>query len=592
MLLVPMALSIASCSDNDDNPVTPQDPDKPSSELADYTIIFYGHGGRNLDEPILGNIAQFYMGQESSYGKVKIAVQYKYSTTENLLDWVSDIDEEEAAEMGSQTVRFVVDPRMAANESEESTPIYGSQNCDITNPDSLTNFINWAAQTCPAKNYILLLSDHGGGYMPHQDLVKPAASAHTRGLIQDDGNGNVMFSVKTVASAIAKASIRPQVIYFDACLMNNVEYQFELKDLTDYLILSSFIVPGNGGDYTALVDELASASNIETALTNYCKASVDRWDRANDVYSQYLGYTLPAYHDMTVTRTSALDGFGQKWKEFTDKLVEAYQSGESVKAAINSVTENYTFKVEKSLPYYDLINYARGLCDEIPSVFSAAFAQELGAAYDATIVYQQSSNYLEENDFEVDCTGLLGANGHYLYTDWDEDVENIEDYYVYHADGLLEAYLGDGSLYGQGNWGGTLASTYEQLAWDKTTGWSRWLKLNEQEPAIISPATVSFAAFGEDQDLQFDPESETVITGKTTTFIRSNIWECNDCSHIWIAQPSENAQPNYDDGEVWGVSAYVRKWKFESLACPKCGSYNTYKRLIPLEASPESIIDF
>ena len=37
-----------SCSsDNDDNPVI--NPDEPQQQLADYTIIFYGHGGSNLD---------------------------------------------------------------------------------------------------------------------------------------------------------------------------------------------------------------------------------------------------------------------------------------------------------------------------------------------------------------------------------------------------------------------------------------------------------------------------------------------------------------------------------------------------------------
>lgn len=37
-----------SCtSDNDDNPVI--NPDEPQQPLADYTIIYYGHGGGNLD---------------------------------------------------------------------------------------------------------------------------------------------------------------------------------------------------------------------------------------------------------------------------------------------------------------------------------------------------------------------------------------------------------------------------------------------------------------------------------------------------------------------------------------------------------------
>jgi len=31
-------------------------------------------------------------------------------------------------------------------------------------------------------------------------------------------------------------------------------------------------------------------------------------------------------------------------------------------------------------------------------------------------------------------------------------------------------------------WGSTFAKTYEQTAWDKATGWSRWIKANKTRP--------------------------------------------------------------------------------------------------------------
>ena len=31
-------------------------------------------------------------------------------------------------------------------------------------------------------------------------------------------------------------------------------------------------------------------------------------------------------------------------------------------------------------------------------------------------------------------------------------------------------------------WGSTLDATYGQLRFDRLTGWSRWLRLNQQEP--------------------------------------------------------------------------------------------------------------
>ena len=42
------AVTFTACTDRNDNPVTPDTPQQPE-ELADYTIIYYGHGGGNLD---------------------------------------------------------------------------------------------------------------------------------------------------------------------------------------------------------------------------------------------------------------------------------------------------------------------------------------------------------------------------------------------------------------------------------------------------------------------------------------------------------------------------------------------------------------
>ena len=51
--LVCGASVFTSCSsDSDDNPVI--NPDEPQQQLADYTIIYYGHGGGNLDTVVAG----------------------------------------------------------------------------------------------------------------------------------------------------------------------------------------------------------------------------------------------------------------------------------------------------------------------------------------------------------------------------------------------------------------------------------------------------------------------------------------------------------------------------------------------------------
>ena len=347
-----MTMTVMTACVNDDNSAGS---DRPSGQ-TEYAILLYGYGGRNLDIGIIGNMMDFYKAKSESYGKVKIACQYKYSSAEDMQKYWFDMLNEKLPDetvkaikdMELQTVRFVVDNTVNAPDENvllNKEYIYGPKDNYVANVDSLTNFINWATKACPAKHYILIVSDHGGGYQPHDDLPFNAPS-QTRGVLYDQShNPNEHFTASSLKYAIGRANAHMDVIYLDACLMNTIEYQFELKELANYFILSSFTVPGAGGSYSVLIDELAkNTGDIETALKNFNKASVDKWDKdAAKQAAQGSTESKWDYHDMTVTRTSALDAFGAKFKEFTDKLVAAY-ADESHKAKIDTITK-YAFKV-------------------------------------------------------------------------------------------------------------------------------------------------------------------------------------------------------------------------------------------------------
>ena len=518
-----MAVTFTACSDIDDNPVIPDTPQQPE-ELADYTIIYYGHGGGNLDVLLMQNIMDFSFAEEEAYKNVNICVQYKFSSLksmealyEELAEQVDPNDPEMVNELegyktyyplASKTMRFVVN-RAEGNiedgeidDDDDETPatldmdsFYGKDNADIANPDSLTNFINWAASVKPAKKYILVLSDHGGGYCPDDDL--PQAAALTRGVIYDDGN-DTHFTVKSLAQAISAANVRPAAVYLDACLMNSAEYLFELAPLTDYYVGSTFLVPGLGGDYISLVNALSQNPNdLEKALSTFAKATVDGWEQGEGegeledgddddafrkVLKKYLDYEYNddgeeedhELFDMSVIRTADLSAVGTGLRTFTDKLVEAYQSGDDeVKSKIDYCTEN-TYKVCEDLPYYDLIYYMESLCLTVPDVFDESFVSSFAVAYDKMIVYQQSCEWLEENETAVDLSVLLGCNGHYsVFDGWGKG--------IFHADGTMEYHLGDMEPIVT-TWGSTLDATYGQLRFEQLTGWSRWLKVNQQEP--------------------------------------------------------------------------------------------------------------
>ena len=496
-----MTMTVMTACVNDDNSAGS---DRPSGQ-TEYAILLYGYGGRNLDTGILGNMMDFYKAKSESYGKVKIACQYKYSSAEDMQKyWFDMLDEKLPDEtvkaikdMELQTVRFVVDNTVNAPDENvllNKEYIYGPKDNYVANVDSLTNFINWATKACPAKHYILIVSDHGGGYQPHDDLPFNA-QAKTRAVLYDQSHTpNENFTVSSLKYAIGRANAHMDVIYLDACLMNTIEYQFELKELANYFILSSFVVPGAGGSYSVLIDELAkNTGDIETALKNFNKASVDKWDKDAAVQAaQGSTESKWDYHDMTVTRTSALDAFGAKFKEFTDKLVAAY-ANESHKAKIDTITK-YAFKVNNERPGYDLVDYAKSIVDALPDVYDDHFALEIGTAFNNCLVSQYCSDFLMNKGLSVDCSIMLGVEGSYYFYNYDrEKPEILKGYKIYHADGKLETYKSGVAEPEVTTWPSTLEATYEQLAFDKATGWSRWIKLNKQLPCNNSPVEMHFA---------------------------------------------------------------------------------------------------
>lgn len=286
--------------------------------------------------------------------------------------------------------------------------------------------------------------------------------------------------------------------------MNCLEYQFELQDLCDYVIAPTYSKPSIDGAYRMLPKLLGQPSvNIEQALDDYCKACVASWDEAFQADE-----TVPVYTDMTVTRTSAIAHLGEMLREFTDRLCDTYQNGtDAQRQAIDSCTASAT-KVQLNQPNYDAIKYVKSIVNALPEVYGEAFNNQMKQAFNNCIVGQYFSKYLTTHNYMVDYSVLLGFQGAYSIALWKTDeqtgaqipyaMELLADDGEIH---LFKLYPTDDPRYYRTEaintgeplyWGSTLADTYEQLVFDRTVGWSRWLRLNNQHPNLFCPKDLNF----------------------------------------------------------------------------------------------------
>ena len=148
----------------------------------------------------------------------------------------------------------------------ETVELLDSKTC-MSEPDSLKDFILWAKKNYPADRYMLVLWDHGGGF--------------ASGYGVDDLNKRTdrsLLSASEIINVIKDVDMRFDLIGFDACLMQNVEYANALEPYADYYLASEETEPGTGWFYTAGFGKLAEDPTLSTE--EFGKAMVSSYDQS------------------------------------------------------------------------------------------------------------------------------------------------------------------------------------------------------------------------------------------------------------------------------------------------------------------------
>lgn len=133
-------------------------------------------------------------------------------------------------------------------------------------PNSLTEFLDYAYKNYTSDTYNLILWDHGNG--PVMGYGKDKLF---------DGDSLTLPEIKTALSdSPFNQNNKLGFIGFDACLMASAELACTLKDYAQYMISSQEVEPNFGWNYAFLekcgkVNELSLAQCIVTEFVNYCE---------------------------------------------------------------------------------------------------------------------------------------------------------------------------------------------------------------------------------------------------------------------------------------------------------------------------------
>ena len=518
---------LTSCSKDDKN-------DGGSNTEGEVVLMYYALGGSDLDmstEQALANIA-FYRKQ---YPNVRSFVQFKYSKERNKrwgTDYVpsGNYGEVYRFELNDNSLnpKYNGDVEEVKAFTGKGFQRIAGSDFKMYEPANIADFINWCIEQAPnAKAYVLAFGDHGGGY----DLMKDGVK--TRGVMYDDNiEGGPCASNTEIATAIDAAKKHINVVFYDCCIMNNLEALGELVGHTDYVFASGHSVAQNPlPDLCLALSKIPSAGTIDAGirqhLGSYVNPALENMRRMHmkDISENRIGRSM----DYTLTDMSKLPALFASIKAVSDYLKQyvATLSPAELTARQDDFSEAASdcYQYTNTDPLYDVVSYLNALENHVfanDDQFDALVANVETAAKQCQVAHAEYSINKDGTDrkYGLSYSIILGFNSKRLRPTAEVSSAhpiaeqgvimhvvragkgNIDDPYynafllengnVYFSvwnSGQEDRVL-DINNYSQGHStpNNSWDKHYYTTVFDKATGWSGWFKLNPGIPYDNPPS--------------------------------------------------------------------------------------------------------
>lgn len=257
----------------------------------------------------------------------------------------------------------------------------------MSEPQSLNDFIVWTKENYPADRYMLVMWDHGGGF----------ASGYGQDDLNRRSESYGLMTASEIISAIADAGIKFDLIGFDACLMQNVEFANAFEPYADYYLASEESEPATGWFYTSGFGKLAEDPGMSTEdlaksiISSYdqCNRAINEGEPQHEFTLSLVDLTLikPVYESLTDLYEDMTDDIAQ------DPVVFANMSAGRSRA--------YQFQDDEQV---DMVSYLTSLknADYRQRVAKDEELDRISQAAKACVVYRNSDSAEGVNGISID----------------------------------------------------------------------------------------------------------------------------------------------------------------------------------------------
>nr|MBI3614159.1 hypothetical protein [Nitrospirota bacterium] len=233
-------------------------------------------------------------------------------------------------------------------------------------PRYLAAYAGWAAKRYPAKNRLLVVWNHGAGFM----------HTPTRDIAYDDSSHGDALTMGELRWALEKAGFgggaigKLGILGFDACLMNMVEVAYEFKGLADFVVGSQQTEPGDGWPYRDVILGAQSSGDPKVVAKAIVQAYIAHYKSTGD-----LGVTQSA---LDLNKFPTVGGAVDRLAK-TLASVAGTKKGAILEARV--ATQGY-----EEPTYVDLVDLAKNLSSKVPDAKVRAACRAIPAAVRQVVV--------------------------------------------------------------------------------------------------------------------------------------------------------------------------------------------------------------
>jgi hypothetical protein len=284
----------------------------PIDKTAEWTVMVYLDGDNNLETYGIQDLNE--MEMVGSTTDVNIVVQIDRIPYSVLAGNHQEYADDTSNGNWTTTRRYYITKDL--NPDKISSPLIADLGeLNMGDPTTLIDFTDWAITYYPAKKYLLVIWNHGGGFRaPGSNLTKDIAWDDTSG-----GDKITMSELEDALSAIsAQIGKNIDLVGMDACFMAMTEVAYQIKDYADLLVSSEESEPNDGWPYDTILSQLTSDPSLTS--TQLATNIVDDY-----IFAYPTNYVTQSAIDLSYMDTLAGQLFNLALEIMSDSSTPKYQ---------------------------------------------------------------------------------------------------------------------------------------------------------------------------------------------------------------------------------------------------------------------------